>query len=84
MPKAPYSPYFLFTHSKLPKFKAKHPELTQTEIAVKLGQKWKSLGAEQQKKYQTKYVLLKEEYLKEMEIFFEEHPDARPLVESSK
>ena len=39
VPKQPLSAYMLFTKSKGPKLKAKHPELSQTEMAVKLGEK---------------------------------------------
>ena len=39
VPKQPLSAYMLFTKSKGPKLKAKHPELSQTEMAVKLGER---------------------------------------------
>jgi len=38
VPKQPLSAYMLFSKSKGPKLKAKHPELSQTEMAVKLGE----------------------------------------------
>ena len=55
MPKAPPSAYMLFTKVKGPKLKEKHPNLLQTEVAVKLGKKWKSMGAEKQEKYKRQY-----------------------------
>ena len=78
MPKPPVSAYFLFSASKGPKLKKKHPSLSQTELAVRLGKRWKSIGAEKQDKYKQQYVALKAKYEEELEQFYLDHPDARP------
>ena len=78
MPKPPVSAYLLFSMSKAPKLKEKHPELSQTEMAVKLGKRWKSIGAEKQEKYKQQYAALRRNYEEEVEQFYQDHPDARP------
>ena len=72
------SAYFLFSKSKSRKLKEKHPQLTQTELAVKLGRKWRNYGEEKQCKYKKLYAELKEQYQQQLEEFYTEHPDARP------
>ena len=78
MPKVPVSAYLLFSRSKAPKLKEKHPELSQTEIAVRLGKRWNSIGAEKQEKYKQQYAALRRNYTEEIEQFYQDHPDARP------
>lgn len=68
----------LFSKSKGPKLKAKHPELSTTETAVKLGKKWRSMAPEKQEKYRQQYVALKRVYESQLQKFYAEHPDARP------
>ena len=78
VPKPPVSAYLLFHKAKGPKLKEKHPELSTTEMAVKLGKKWRSMEAEKRDKYKQQYIALKAVYEAEMMQFYEEHPDVRP------
>ena len=67
----------LFCKSKGPKLKLKHPELLQPNVAIKLGKKWKTMGAEKQEKYKQQQAALKKTYDAEIEQFYAANPEAR-------
>ncbi len=68
----------LFSMSKGPKLKEKHPSLTLQETAVRLGKRWQTMGAQRQEKYRQQSALLRKNYSDQMQEFYQEHPDARP------
>ena len=78
VPKHPLSAYMLFSQAKGPKLKEKYPNMNCKQMAVKLGKRWQTMGAEKQEKYKQQSLLLRKAYNTEMEMFYQEHPDARP------
>ena len=79
MPKLPMTPYFMFHQSKREKVKQKYPDLSETEVAAKLGQRWRSMSVEAKDKYVQHHNKLKEEYKRQLETFYSEHPEAKPV-----
>ena len=71
--------YFIFHQSKREKLKRKHPDLSETEVATKLGQRWRSMSTEAKDKYIQHHNELKEEYKRQLETFYQEHPEAKPV-----
>jgi len=61
-PKKPLTAFLLFSNSVRAQARAENPELKMTKIAGVIGQKWKALSEEEQKKWSEIAAKQKEEY----------------------
>ena len=57
----------------------KYPNLKATELSQKVGLKWNKLHPEKKELYTKEYHRLKEEYKLQLEQFYADHPDAKPI-----
>jgi len=64
-PKRPISAYFFFAADKRPEIRAKYPGCTVTEVASKIGAKWRDLDDEDKQPYEEQAAKDKDRYLRE-------------------
>ena len=78
-PKKPCSAYICFSNNTRPQIKESSPEINNTEIMVKLGELWKTECYDESKMKHWKELAEKdkERYTKEMEVFYENHPEEK-------
>ena len=83
-PRPPMTAFFQFYSAKIGNLKAKHPELSHSEITKKISYKWRSISEQRKDKYKKRYQEQREQYLKEKEQFYIENPLARPASKKQK
>lgn len=76
-PKRSKSSYMLFCDEQRPKIKAEQPELSMTDTAKVLGQKWKELSAEDKKPFEDEAKKLSETYKEVKAKYDEENPQEK-------
>ena len=64
--KRPQNSYMIFSNEQRPLLRKKFPDLKVSEIAKKLGAKWRKMSAKQKKVYQVKEKKLRAAYDKEV------------------
>jgi len=64
-PKRPPSSYFLFTKDRRPVLKNENPNLSVTDLAIKLGEEWNNMDAKKRHPYEKEAAKLKSIYDKE-------------------
>ena len=62
IPKMPLGAYQLFCMSKRPRIKEKYPDMSFSELAKRMGKKWRELPAEKKQKYERRAKEGKEVY----------------------
>ena len=68
-PKKPLTSYFLFSQSMRASLKEKMPDAKSNEIAVQLGQIWRSMTPDEKEEYVTEAHNRHEEYLEQMKVY---------------
>ncbi|KAL1284444.1 Upstream-binding factor 1-like protein [Trichinella pseudospiralis] len=76
-PKKPLSAYMYFITKRYAKLRSKHPSIAHVNILKTLAEEWRNMDAEKKKKYQRHYESEKEDYNRQMEEFYEKHPEEK-------
>ncbi|KRZ77470.1 Ribonuclease P protein subunit p30 [Trichinella papuae] len=76
-PKKPLSAYMYFVTKRYSKLRSKHPSDTHLNVLKILAEEWRNMDAEKKKKYQRHYESEKEDYNRQMEEFYEKHPEEK-------
>ena len=81
-PKRPMSSYLCFCNATRPSIKAESPDLSMTDIAKVLGQRWKAVAQKDRKKYVKQAEKLKKKYTKDV-LAWETARTAAPIATSA-
>ncbi|KRY40120.1 Ribonuclease P protein subunit p30 [Trichinella spiralis] len=76
-PKKPLTAYVYYVTKRYSKLRSKNPTLTNLELVRILAEDWRKMDAEKKRKYQRHYESEKEDYNRQMEEFYEKHPELR-------
>ncbi|KRX14437.1 Ribonuclease P protein subunit p30 [Trichinella nelsoni] len=76
-PKKPLTAYVYYVTKRYPKLRSKNPTFTNLELVRALAEDWRKMDAEKKRKYQRHYESEKEDYNRQMEEFYEKHPELR-------
>lgn len=74
LPKKPISSFMRFMKENQSKVQEKHPQLTITEVASRVGKKWRKLSDERKKEYADRFHEELDEYNHKMVVYMKEHP----------
>ncbi|KRX34456.1 Ribonuclease P protein subunit p30 [Trichinella murrelli] len=76
-PKKPLTAYVYYVTKRYSKMRSKNPTLTNLELVRILAEEWRKMDVEKKRKYQRHYESKKEDYNRQMEEFYEKHPELR-------
>ncbi|OUC45216.1 HMG box [Trichinella nativa] len=76
-PKKPLTAYMYYVTKRYSKMRSKNPTLTNLELVRILAEEWRKMDVEKKRKYQRHYESKKEDYNRQMEEFYEKHPELR-------